>query len=97
MFTSLPNFNAGPLRFRFAEHLVRAANPGRGQARQPQRPRADHSDAGAQGHEPVQAGRRGRAPFPLPHQRSLPRHHARQGRVPGTGESHQGSGECLES
>ena len=90
------HYISGPLRFRVAEHPVRAANFGRGEAGQPERPGADHSDAGAEGHEPVQVGRRGRAPLPEFDQRSLPGYNARQGRLPGAGESHQEPGWCLE-
>ena len=90
------HYISGSLRFRVAEHPVRAANPWRGETGQPERPGADHSDAGAEGHEPVQARGRGRAPLPVPNQRSLPGDHPRQGRLPGAGESHQEPGWCLE-
>ena len=79
---------AGALRLRSAEHPLRPAHPRRLQARQPAGLREHHRDARAPGHEPVQAGGRGRAALPLAHQRPLPGDRAGEGGLPGPGGGH---------
>lgn len=56
---------SGPLRLRPQKHPLRAEDPGSDQARQSQGLRVHDRHEGPEGHEPLQAGRRGRAALPL--------------------------------
>ena len=78
-FSKMVPIFAGALRLRTAQHSVGAADAGRVETGQPQGLGDGDRHARPARHEPLQAGRRGRAALPVAHRRPLPRHGPREG------------------